>query len=116
MGDLQTHQRRRRRAKAPSSVPGKYKPPVCCCSLLNGAQLYLVSAKLCLCSSVSFLFIYGFVELRPTQPEFAVTMLLVPGVVLKPVLAVYFIKREVAVGTAAIVVSSGLHSGLTAHG
>ncbi|GME52293.1 uncharacterized protein LTHEOB_4211 [Neofusicoccum parvum] len=65
-------------------------------------HLYLVTAKLCLFSSVGFLFIYGFVELRPEQPEFAVTMLLVPVAVLKPILAVYFIKHEVTSGAMTI--------------
>ncbi|KAF4546214.1 uncharacterized protein LTHEOB_4211 [Lasiodiplodia theobromae] len=67
-------------------------------------QLYLVSAKLCVCATASFLFIYAFVELRPTQPEFAITMLLVPVAVCKPLLAVYCIKREAAAGTAAVII------------
>lgn len=112
MGHLQAHQRRSGRAPAPPPIPSK--PPstrhISSCYIFLPStnprtQLYLVSAKLCVCATPSFLSIYGFVELRPTQPEFAVTMLLVPIVVFKPLLAVYCIKREAAAGTAAVIVS-----------
>ncbi|KAH7060447.1 hypothetical protein B0J12DRAFT_695823 [Macrophomina phaseolina] len=71
-------------------------------------QIYLVLMKLAFYFVVSFVIIYGFVNVHYEQPEFALTMAIIPVAMLQVILSTFFIRRENRVGMiAAILVYAG---------
>ncbi|EOD43537.1 hypothetical protein UCRNP2_9767 [Neofusicoccum parvum UCRNP2] len=67
-------------------------------------QIFLVLMKLSFYFLVAFVIIYGFVDVHYEQPEFALTMAIIPAAMVQVLLSAYFTRRETRIGTAATIV------------
>ncbi|KAF4300859.1 hypothetical protein GTA08_BOTSDO10826 [Botryosphaeria dothidea] len=71
-------------------------------------QVFLVLMKLSFYFVVSFVIIYGFVNVHYEQPEFALTMAIIPVAMLQIILSAFFTRRENGFGmTVTILVYAG---------
>lgn len=54
---------------------------------------------------VGFIIQYNLVDVHFVEPEFSLTMALIPAVVMITVLSVYFVRHENRIGTVIVIVS-----------
>lgn len=73
--------------------------------LLITLQIYLVFLKYTPYFIFAFVIIYAFINVHFAQPEFSLTLCIIPGVLLHLAFAVYFIRNENRIGMFVILVS-----------
>lgn len=72
--------------------------------MLTLTQMYLVLIKLTFYFVFSFVIIYAFVNVHYAQPEFPLTLAVIPISLLQVGLAVYYTRTEAKLGMAATIV------------
>lgn len=73
--------------------------------LLIISQIYLVFLKYTPYFVFAFLLIYGLIDVHYVEPEFSLTMAIIPATLLHLALAVYFVRHEILIGMTLVLVS-----------
>lgn len=74
-------------------------------SSINAAQIYLVLLKFAPFFIISFILIYDLIDVHYQEPEFSLTMAIIPAALIHVGLAVYCVRRETYIGMSLVVVS-----------
>jgi uncharacterized membrane protein len=73
--------------------------------LLTVIQIYLCSLKYTPYFVFAFILIYGLIDVHYVEPEFSLTMAIIPATLLHLALAVYFVRHEIRIGMISVLVS-----------
>ena len=77
-------------------------------TLLTPLQVYLVLLKYTPYFVFAFIIIYAFIDVHYHEPEFSLTLAIIPATLVHLAFAVYFVRHEKRFGMAIILVSSTL--------
>ena len=64
----------------------------------NPKQIYLVLLKLTPYFVFAFIFIYAFIDVHYVEPEFSLTLSILPATLVHVAIAVYFVRHERRIG------------------
>lgn len=73
--------------------------------LLTVIQIYLGFLKYTPYFVFAFILIYGLINVHYIEPEFSLTMAIIPATLLHLALAVYFVRHETRIGMIMVLVS-----------
>jgi len=68
-------------------------------------QIYLVLLKFTPFFIICFIIVYCIIDVHYVEPEFSLTLAIIPAILIHVGLAVYFVRHETRIGMAVVLVS-----------
>jgi hypothetical protein len=106
VGYLSTHQRELGDAAAISRIPGTFPAFPNNTSSSPSPQVLLVLVRIEPYFLIAFVITYGLINVHFAEPEFGLTMALVPALLIQVAMTIVFTKTENTIGALAAIVSS----------
>jgi uncharacterized membrane protein YGL010W len=73
--------------------------------LINHTQVYLVIIKFTPFFIIAFILLYDLIDVHYVEPEFSLTIAIIPAALIHVALAVYFVRIETRIGMLLVLVS-----------